>query len=359
MIDLSDRTNCFYWQTDRDLTPEQYSEIFIKRHEIPTDTLKSIIREGVTTLGNISSIEIEEPDDNVVEGNVNIVRKIRINNEPYVVRMHPTGVKNGYFYSEKMVLDLAKRNNIPVPEVVEIHEASNPQDMDFMLMTLAKGQTMSVTLKKDKSLEEKLLVDSGRKMANIHTIKVKGFGPFDNQKAKNGELVGIHTSYHDFVHAGLEENLSRLVKYDVINAMQADQFRKYFNKQNFEPVDGARLIHNDFADWNVLTDGLQITSVLDWDESHAGDPVADLACWSTFFDKERMEKFMVGYKEIASLPEDFEERFHFYRLRYTISKMALRIKRFQVDKENELLLKVLEVGKKALEEELESFGISD
>ncbi|MFH2019499.1 MAG: phosphotransferase [bacterium] len=356
MIDLSDRTNCFYWQTDRELTPEDYAEIFLKRHEVPTDTLKNIIRKGLTTLGEISSVEIDDPDENVVKGNVNIVRKIKLNGKPYVVRMHPAGVKNGYFYSEKMVLDLAYMHIIPVPIVIEVHEATSPQDMDFMLMTLSEGTTMAVVLEKDNSNEDELLIDCGHKMAQIHEIMVDGYGPFDNQQAKAGKLVGLHSSYHDFVHAGLAENIDRLIKYEVITEQQADHFRMVFEDKNFEPVDGPRLVHNDFADWNLLTDGHQISAVLDWDESHAGDPVADLACWSTFFTIERMVKFMEGYKQVGTLPNDYDERFHFYRLRYTISKMALRIKRYMVDKSPGLLER-LENGKRALVEELSWFGI--
>jgi len=359
MIDLSDRTNCFYWQTDRNLTPEDYDRIFLKRHEISTEKLIATIKHGLKTLGDITSIVIDEPDENVVKGNVNIVRKVKINGKPYVVRMHPSGVKNGYFFSEKLVLDLANKNGVPVPTVIEVHEATSVEDMDFMLMTLSDGITMDVLLTKDKTYEGRLLIDCGRKMASYHKINVNGFGPFDNKKAKAGKLVGIHSSYHDFIHAGLEENLKRLVKFEVISQSLADSFSHIFSIKNFEPADGARLVHNDYADWNLLTDKQQITAVLDWDESHAGDPVADLACYSTFYNIERMEKFMEGYKEISILPDDYDNRFHFYRLRYTISKMALRIKRYQVDKDNVFLLEKIEVGKKALAEELEWFGLKE
>lgn len=357
MIDLSDRTNCFYWQTDRNLTPEDYDSIFLKRHEISKDKLINTIRGGLKTVGEIYTLIINDPDENVVKGNVNIVRKVKINGTFHIVRMHPAGVKNGYFYVEKLVLDLAKSHGVPVPTVVEIHEASNEEDMDFMLMTLSEGITMDVLLSKDNSFEDQLLLDCGRKMASIHKIKVEGFGSFNNQEAKKGNLIGLHSDYRSFIHAGLEENINRLIKYNVINLEQGNKFRKLFSEQDFEPIDGARLIHNDYADWNVLTDTKMITAVLDWDESHAGDPIADLACWSTFFNIERMNKFMEGYKSITNLPEDYDNRFHYYRLRYTISKMALRIKRYQVDKKP-FIVEKLEVGKRALNEELQYFSLN-
>lgn len=356
MIDLTDRSHCFYWQTDRHLSAEDFARIFLRRHEIDTEELVRILKMGIHSISGDKEIEIETSDENVIKGNVNIVRKIKINGQPFVARMHPKGVRNGYFYAEKLVLELAKTNGLPVPKVIEVHKAESSDDMDFMLMTVCSGKTMDVYLAQNKSVEDQLLLDCGRKMAHIHAIKVEGFGPFDNDKAKQRELVGLHSNYHDFTHTGLAENLQRLIQFDILSQSESEQMKQIFAEKNFEPIDGPRLVHNDFADWNLLTDGKTITGILDWDECHAGDPIADLACWSTFFTMQRFEQFLKGYTEVAKLTDEYEERFHFYRLRYTISKMALRVKRFQVDKDPGLQER-LRVGKIALEEETSFFGI--
>lgn len=229
--------------------------------------------------------------------------------------------------------------------------------MDFVLMTISSGITMDILLQKNKLPEEMLLIDCGKKMAKIHEVVVEGYGSFDNQIARaESRLQGLHKTYNDFINVGLDENLDRLVKYQVINQHQADAMGKVFQNRRFEPIDRPRLIHNDFADWNLLTDEKAITAVLDWDECHAGDPIADLACWSTFFNIERLSIFMKGYTSLVTLSNDYDERFHFYRLRYTISKMALRIKRYQVDK-SPFILEKLEVGKQALKEETKWFDL--
>lgn len=101
MIDLTDRKNCFYWQTDRILSPEDYERIFLHRHELSDKTIVDVLKQGITVLPNIKQIEIIPPDENVVKGNVNIVRKVIIDGANYVVRLHPRGVKNGYFYVEQ------------------------------------------------------------------------------------------------------------------------------------------------------------------------------------------------------------------------------------------------------------------
>ena len=353
MLDLTDRKRCFYWQTDRNLSSEDYVRIFLKRHDVPKGELINILRYGITSIPNIKEIEIQDPDENVTRGNVNIVRKVRINDRSNVVRMHPKEVKNGYFYVEKVAHDLAIQAGLPVATILEVHEAKSVDDMDFVLMSVLPGVTLDNYLLEDKTNEEELLCKAGTLMAQIHTIKVEGLGPFDNEIAKTKQkLVGLHANYHDFIWSGLEENLQRLISLGVINQVQAHNMHSVFEKTNYEPLYGPRLIHNDMADWNLLTDGKEITGILDWDECHGGDPIADLACWSTFFDMPRYENFLKGYMSISTLPEDYEKRFHFYRLRYTISKMALRVKRYSVDRSEHVRSRI-ESGKVALREEMQ------
>ena len=353
MLRIGDRRNVFYWQTDRNLSPEDYEKYFLKRHETDSMEIVTILRNGIKSIADIKDIEIVEPDENVKRGNVNIVRKIRINGALYIARMHPKGIKNEYFYVEKLALIEAVKASLPVPEIVEVHEGTGEDDMDFVLMTSSPGVTMESAIQTNKDLEGVLLHDAGSLMAQLHTVRVEGFGSFNNEVAKKeGRLVGLHKSYKDFVWCGLEENLDRLVRFKVIDKAQSEMFKKVFKKNNYEPLEGSRLVHNDFADWNILVDGGKVSALLDWDECHAGDPIADLACWSTFFKMDRFKTFVEGYKANATLPKDFEQRFHYYRLRYIISKMALRTKRALVDK-SEFIQEKIKAGKLALFEELQ------
>lgn len=352
-LDLSNRQNVFYWQTDREITPEDFDRIFLKRHRVQDEELLTIVKNGIHSI-SINAIELIPADENVIKGNVNIVRKVLINGKEYVVRMHPKEVKNGYFYVEKLILDKAKAHGLPVPQILEIHEATDGNDMDFILMTVAPGITMDVHLSKDNSKEDELLFNVGATMAKVHKINVSGFGPFDNEKAKRGILVGLHKTNMDFMKTALEENLQRLINLSVSTAEDVGTMQKIMGYYSFEPENDPVLIHNDFADWNLLTDGKAITGILDWDEACGGDNVADLACWSMFFTIERYDAFLSGYKSVTKLPEDYELRFHYYRLRYAISKMALRAKRALVDN-SEFAKDKLRVGKIALAEEIKWF----
>lgn len=79
MMDFSDRTNCFYWQTDRNLKAEDYSKIFLHRHEIKDDELIRCLQLGLKTVGKIHSLKLKPTNDGLLKGNVNIVREVSIN----------------------------------------------------------------------------------------------------------------------------------------------------------------------------------------------------------------------------------------------------------------------------------------
>lgn len=355
MLDLSERSQCFYWQTDRNLTAAEYELYFLKRHEVTVADINSTLKEGITSLSLIKEISVLDPDENVLKGNVNIVRKVRIDGNVYVVRLHPRGVKNGYFAVEAAALKKAAEKGLPVPDVLEIHEATTEKDMDFVLMTASSGITMELAIQQHPETEDDLLNQAGKLLAAVHEIEVEGFGFFNNKIAKQEQkLVGLHDSYRQFVACGLEENIDRLVSFNTIDTETADLFRHTFSSLSYEPIHGPRLVHNDYADWNILVNDGQISAVLDWDECHAGDPIADLACWSTFFTMDRYAQFLNGYTSVTTLPDDYEQRFHYYRLRYTISKMALRVKRSLVD-DSQFIKDKIEVGKVALQEEVAWF----
>lgn len=352
MLEIGNRKNVFYWQTDRNLTVEDYEAFFLKRHSTDPQRITEVLQRGLTSVPKLDTVRIIEPDEDIKKGNVNIVRKITIGESPYIVRLHPAGVKNEYFYVEKVAQDMAISRGLPAPKILEVHEATDEKDMDFVLATVLPGQTMQSVIEKNPASEPELLFQAGALMAGIHKIKVEKFGSFDNRVSKNeGRLVGLHETYKDFVWCGLVENLGRLISFNVITGVQGKRLQDFFESHNFEPVDEPRLVHNDFADWNILVNDGSISGLLDWDECHGGDPVADLACWSTFYSIERFEEFLKGYKSVSDLPVDFKQRFHYYRLRYIISKMALRTKRAQVDK-SQFVLDKIKVGRKALEEEL-------
>lgn len=356
---ICDRTDCFYWQTDRKITVEEQADIWKDRHSaISNDELFEKINsrnDGV----KLSYIEPFDENAQTSQGNVNSARVGALESgQEVVIRCHPKGLRNGYFYSESLAAKLAKENGIPAYDTYEVHNAEDENDIAYQIIEKLKGDTVSSYLKEHPEDEEKLVFEMGKTMAKMHRIKVNGFGPFNNEKAEQGVLQGRHSSLEQAVNAGLKENLERLVKYGIISSVEANRMAGLFKNNKLLECDKAVLVHNDFADWNLLTDGNTITGVIDWDECVGGSPIEEIACWSIFFDPDRIKPFLKGYFSETEKYENFDEKFQLMRLRYVISKMALRAKRYSYDK-SDLLLKLINSGKKHLAELIEYFDLSD
>lgn len=356
---ISDRTECFYWQTDRKISVEEQAWIWKDRHSaIVNEELLEKINRGLKEekLAFIKPLDLEAQTS---LGNVNSIRiGVLENGKEVIIRCHPKGVKNGYFYAESLAAEIALANGIPAYQTYDIHELENTEDISYQVIEKLEGDTIQFCLKEHPEKEEQLVYEMGRVMANLHRIKVKGFGPFDNEQAKKGNLVGLHNSLKDSINAGLEENLERLVTYQIISKEVAAKMKKLFEENDLLDSNESVLIHNDFADWNLLTDGNMVTGVIDWDECVAGNPIQEIACWSTFFDPERIKPFLKGYFSKTKVYDHFDEMFQLMRLRYTISKMALRVKRYTYE-QTPFLKGMIEKGQKHLEELTTIFHLDD
>ncbi|MBR4830423.1 MAG: aminoglycoside phosphotransferase family protein [Bacilli bacterium] len=356
---ICDRSDCFYWQTDRKISVEEAASIWKDRHSaITNDELFSKINSELSS-DKLKYIEPLDLDAQTSVGNVNSIRiGVLESGKQVIIRCHPKGVKNGYFYSESLASKLALDNGIPAYKTYIIHDLNSDDDISYQVIEKLPGDSIEFYLKEHPEKEEQLVYEMGKTMAKLHRIKVEGFGPFDNEEAKNGHLVGIFNTLNESMNAGLDENLDRLVKYNILTSEIAKKMKLLFEKNTLLDYTDPVLIHNDFADWNLLTDGSTICGVVDWDECVGGHPIQEIACWSTFFNPERINSFLKGYYSETKKPDNFDELFQLFRLRYTISKMALRIKRYTYE-QSPFIKDMIEKGEKHLKELSEIFNLSD
>lgn len=355
---IADRSDVFYWQTDRAVEPEEAGQIWADRHRYFTDTellervnavlpdnklvvILPLDLDAQTNLGNVSSVRVGKLEDG----------------DEVIMRCFPKGILNGYFHVEAAAAGKAREAGLPSYKTLAIHDFEGDDDFAFHVLEKLPGSAIKVWLDDHPEDEAALVAQVGKMMARLHQVKVDGFGPFDNEKAKTGELIGLHKTFGEAVRAGLPFNLDVLTKEGVLKPEQIPAITKLFGDDNPLLANSkAALVHNDFADWNLLTDGKDVTGILDWDECVGGDPVSDIACWSTFFEPERLRAFLDGYWQVADKPDNFQDKFELLRLRYTLSKMTLRIRRYSWNPSDEVKQKI-EVGKTHLAQSLEYFDL--
>lgn len=355
---ITDRHDVFYWQAERKVTEEESSAVWKDRHSVikNEDLIKKV--NACLKGDECTSIDVFDPDANF--GNVNSCRVGHLKSgKDVIIRCHPKGVKNGYFYVESLVAQKLIENKLPSYKTYYVHQCQDDNDYAFQIIDKIKGQNVQNFLKAHPEKEDEFVEKIGKMMAKVHNakIEIEGYGSFDNELAKEGKLKGIYDNFYDSIVAGLEYDFKTLIKNGILNEKRVVAFRKLFSKDN--PIikcDKVVLVHNDFADWNLMTDGKTITGIIDLDECCAGDPIRDIACWSTFFDIKRVDKFLEGYFSIAKKPDNFEPRFQLLRLRYNISKMCLRTRRYAYNPKEEFRLKI-ERGKVDLKNDAQYFGI--
>jgi fructosamine-3-kinase len=353
-LDLRDRKNMFYWQTNRKITAKQQKEIFLDRYQIvkkdeAIDAIESSLGKKVVSLS-----------DPIEFGSVNTVRSgILDDGTKIVVRMHPHNVLNGYFWVESVATKKAKENGVATYNTLMVDDSMQKYSFAFIIMEALPGKTMKeFTDLKDFKNTETLVRETGRNVALIHNIKTEKYGFFDNEVAKNkGKLIGIYDSFDQHIFASLEEDLDYLVLQNVFPASQKDKIVKIFeDNKGLMNCSTPVLIHNDVADWNQVSDGVHITGMVDWDECFSGDPIMDFSAYSLFFGEPRMTWFKEGYQEISPIPDKFEEKFQLFKLRYLVSKLHLRKKRLTVY-ENEILVTLLKRGLEAMDEVFKYFRV--
>lgn len=91
---ICDRTDCFYWQTDRKITVEEQAEIWKDRHSAISN---GELLEKINSRNNsvkLSHIEPFDENAQTSQGNVNSARVgVLVNGQEVVIRCHPKGLR--------------------------------------------------------------------------------------------------------------------------------------------------------------------------------------------------------------------------------------------------------------------------
>lgn len=353
---IADRADCFYWKADRKISEEEAAIISKGRaYVISNKELLEKINKELKDDKLVSIRPLDEKNQTSLD-NVNLISiGLLESGKEVIIRHHPKGIENGYFNVEDCAAKVAKENHISSYRIYCIHQLENKEDISYQLIE-KEGDTIQFYLRKHPEKEKDILYEIGKTMAKIHQIHVFGFGPFNNKKT--GILEGQYDILKDSVIASLDENLERLVNYNILTQYMADKIRILFENNELLNTSAATLIHNNFADWNLLTDGNKITAIVDWNECVGGHPVQEIAHWATFFNAEKIHPLLKGYFSEIEMYDNFEEMFQLMRLRYTISKVALEVKKYTYE-QTPFLKNMIEKEKQHLSELLEFYNLDE
>jgi aminoglycoside phosphotransferase (APT) family kinase protein len=195
------------------------------------------------------------------------------------------------FELERNAHELAASVGVPVPEVVAVGDG-------FLISRAVGGVLLS------EAVDRPAIEEAGRYLHAIHDVARTGFGWPDGS-----EIRGSYGTWGDHVAAELEwsiEVIRDLVDIDVV--LRAFERRR----EDIDAIAVGRFLHGDLSAWNILVDpsiGV-ITSVIDWADAMVGDPVWDIAVFTSWM-PDVTDALLVGYAPESR--ERFDSLLGFYR----------------------------------------------
>jgi aminoglycoside phosphotransferase (APT) family kinase protein len=166
--------------------------------------------------------------------------KVEHEGQTSALRMFPAGAQEDCEY-ERAVMAAARAAGLPVPEV---RRAGVYQDRPVLLLSWLAGRTVEDELRARPWRLWSLGIAFGRMQAAIHAIPAPDLLRQQPDAWMAWKCEGEQTLQDRLHHLRLDE---------------------------------VALLHLDYHPRNVLTDGKQITGIVDWTNAHAGDPRADAA----------------------------------------------------------------------------------
>lgn len=264
-------------------------------------------------------------------GTIHVIYKVSVKekNKQYLLRANSNiTVPEIEMKLEELITKKVVLLDVPVNHILHVDISRNVFPFDFQIQEVLLGSDLEDHFRGDKVAYDRISFALGQYVARLGEIEFDGFGRFDENKVKQGNLVGTKKSFSDYIVVCLDDDLRFIADSGIISVRTASTIRRCFDE--YRPVmnmSRGSLVHHDLADHNFMHVGGRITGIFDWENASCGDPVLDLAScptWRTHFPRE--EKLLDGYRSVKSLPNHFGEKMHIYRLRTMIWKMVFAIR---------------------------------
>jgi aminoglycoside phosphotransferase (APT) family kinase protein len=257
-------------------------------------------------------------------------RLLRADAPPLIVRSAVGGL---FTEDRSLLMDgwarawLGARGQEPlVPRTMTVRFESDGAPFDFSVMDEARG-----VLLQDEMLDEDpaILREIGAALRAVHDIAGDAAGLLDlSSRTAPASPQGVHARWSDFIMLNLDAHVATCRAAGLVDAALADKIAALFRSMHRAFQDRPmRLLHGDPGTHNIAMDraGGKMTALLDWEDALVGDPLFDVAMWSTFHPPRRWPGFMAGYG-LETPSDDVQRLIAAYFLRIALSKTVHRFR---------------------------------
>ena len=216
---------------------------------------------------------------------------------------------------------------IAAPEILTTDTSRKNCQFDYQIESVVSGKNLG-EFDEDENTTLRLLKEFGATLADLHRIQLNGYGWIgipSLEKLESANFSGVCSAWSDYLGIRLEAHVGTCEKMGAIDTKLGSRIREHFDEfftgsKSFR----ASLLHGDPGSHNVMTDGVRITGLVDWEDCLSGDPIYEIAFWATFHPARRYRAFLEGYQKVNTLPADFDSRFWLYFLRVALAKTVHR-----------------------------------
>jgi Ser/Thr protein kinase RdoA (MazF antagonist) len=179
-----------------------------------------------------------------------------------------------------------------------------------------------------------VLVEAGRDLAVINSLRVEKFGWIRRDSSEVVALEAEFPTYRAFVFEHLEEDLA-LLGGQVLNIREIMAIRQIIGRYDaWLDQEQAWLAHGDFDMTHIYQENDHYTGIIDFGEIRGADPFYDLGHFR-IYDGETLPAMafphlLEGYRDVARLPADYEQRVHFSSLLIAIRALAHSLRKHSI-----------------------------
>lgn len=242
-----------------------------------------------------------------------IVYEARYPDTPVIFKaVDPDGCDPDGIALEAWVYEKVHALGLPGLRVLAVDTDGGLFPGSYFVMEKAKGCALS-SLELTVEERRRYVRLLGRYLKKLHAVKLGGFGWLDEvHYRRTGEVKGQEAAWRAAVMNKVPASLEYLERVGAIDRRMIQAIHDLIAAHG-EVLDRcveASLLHGDLGDIHVWVDPEQgkITSLVDFGERMAGDPVWDIIEWEW---KER-DALLEGYEPDAEMKERFEAKFYLY-----------------------------------------------
>ena len=314
------REDIYYWKCDSPLSEEQkktYNNKYVQADI--TDLVYQIAKDFFGK----SPLKVKSTGS---QGN-HYAYIIKYDKKNVFFRADDGIVDDDYMEAENAAMELVRKNGIPVPKIYGSDTSKNKYPIRFQLLEQIPYKCLN-DFHKDGSLDvNETAIQVGRLVAKLHQIKLDGFGFFNTKVLREqNKIVGLDHSHGNYFNKKLGYHLKYLSDSKFLSPKQVDRIESLIEKHFYLTyVQKGSLVHKDLAYWNILGTEKEVKAIVDWDDCEIGDPVDDLAIMRCFYNDKVFSPILQGYREVSSLPDNFEAKLGIYLIRNMLWKAVIRI----------------------------------